>query len=182
MSEPAPAPTPPAKSPALIVFGAIAIVGVVIGTCGAYYLWPRGDRIGTIDLREGSPTLDVDVGAGDKVSFRFERITVGTNGSYPNSSRSRTNQVHDELRASRIVITAARSGGTESLTTDCGAFAGKASTGSNDTDSVTTSGVPLDCALMIEKAGPYKLSAKVTWAPKDVREAIVEVRREAASK
>jgi hypothetical protein len=181
-SSPSPEPTPP-KSPASLVFGAFAIFFVIIGSCAAYFLWPRGDRLGAIDLRADKPTLSIDVASGDKLNFRIDTTTVGTTGGgYPNSSRSRINKVQDELQASRITITSIGNDGVSKASTDCGAFAGKATTGSNDADSVTSSGLPLDCSIDVEKAGVYTLTAKVAWVPKDVREAILEVRRVKAGK
>jgi len=177
-AEPSPAP----KNPATLVFAAIAIFVAIIGSCAAYVLWPRGDRLGAIDLRGDTPTLSVDVRSGDKLSFRFDTITVGTVSGYPDSSRSRTNKVHEELRASKITITFVGNDGVSKASTECGAFAGKATTGSSDADSVKSSGLPLDCSFEVQKAGIYTLTAKVAWVPKDVREAMLEVRREKAGK
>ena len=102
------AETSPARgNPALLVFGAIAICFAIIGSCAAYFLWPRGDRLGAIDLRGGTPTLSVDVGSGDKLNFRIDTITVGTiGGGYPgDDSDSRSNKVREDLQASKITIT-----------------------------------------------------------------------------
>lgn len=176
--------SPAPKSPAPLVFGAIVIGFAIFGTCAAYFLWPRGDRLGAIDLRAGTPTLSVDVGAGDKLNFRIDTITVGTiGGDYPaSSSKSRANKVREELEASKITITFVGNDGVSKASTECGAYAGKLTTGSSDADSVESSGLPLDCSLAVEKAGVYTLSAKVAWVPKDVRVAILEVRREKAGK
>jgi hypothetical protein len=177
-AEPSPAP----KSPASLVFVAFALFFAIFGSCAAYFLWPRGDRLGAIDLRADTPTLSIDVGSGDKLSFRIDTITVGTTSGYPDSSRSRSNKVQEELQASKITITSVGKDGVSKATTECGAYAGKLTTGSSDADSVKKSGLPLDCSLEVEKAGVYTLTAKVAWIPKDVREAILEVRREKAGK
>lgn len=176
--EPSPAP----KSSASMVLGPIAVFVAIIGSCAAYYLWPRGDRLGAVDLRADTPTLSIDVGAGDKLSFRMDTITVGTINGYPDSSKSRANKVREELQASVITITSVEKDGASKASTECGAFAGKLTTGSSDADSVKSSGLPLDCSLEVQKAGVYTLTAKVAWVPKDVREAFLEVRREKAAK
>lgn len=170
----------PKNAPATLVIGTFALAFVIIGSCATYYLWPRGDRLGAIDLRADGSTLSLDAGAGDRLSFRIDTITVGTANGYPdNSSRSRANRVEEELQASKVVVTLVRSDGSKT-STECSAFAGKSTTGSTDADSVQKSGMPLDCALAVEKAGSHTLSAKVTWVPKDVRQAILEVRRQKA--
>jgi len=174
---PAPEAPPAPKSPSSLVGVTIAGFVVIIGSCAAYHLWPRGERLGVIDLRD-SPTLSVDVAAGDKLTFRLDTITVGTKSGYPDSSRSRTNQVRDELQASVITVTSVGSDGASKASTECGAFAGKSTTGSSDTDTVTSSGHPLDCSLDVPTAGAYTLTAKVAWVPKDVREAFLDVRRQ----
>lgn len=179
MAEDESSPTP--KSPGSLVFGAIAIFVAIIGSCAAYYLWPRGERLGVIDLRADSPTLSIDVAAGDKLNFRIDTITVGTKSGYPDSSRPRSNKVHEELQASVLTITSVGSDGSKA-STECGAFAGKSTTGSSDPDNVKSSGLPLDCSLEVPKAGVYTLTAKVVWVPKDVREAFLEVRREKGPK
>lgn len=181
-----PSPTPAApdpKGPAHLVLGVIVTFVAIIGSCAAYYLWPRGDRLGVIDLRSDAPTISIDVGAGDKLNFRIDTITVGTKSGYPdNSSRSRTNKVREELQASVVTITAVGNDGTSKASTECGAYAGKSTTGSSDDDSVRSSGHPLDCSIEVPKTGVYTLTAKVAWVPKDVREAFLEVRREKAAK
>jgi hypothetical protein len=179
-AEPAQPSTAPKNNPSLLVFGTIAMFFAIFGSCAAYFLWPRGDRLGAIDLHAGPPTLSVDVGAGDKLNFRIDTITVGTiGGGYPaSSSKSRSNKVREELEASKVTITFVGNDGVSKASTECGAYAGKLTTGSSDADSVKSSGLPLDCSLNVEKAGAYTLTAKVAWVPKDVREAILEVRRE----
>lgn len=180
MADEATSPEPKKSIGPLMIFGAFAIFFAVFGSCAAYFLWPRGDRVGAIDLRAEPPTLSVDVGAGDKLNFRIDTITVGTTSAYGDSSRSRSNKVHAELKASRMTITAVTADGVSKLSTECGSFADKATTGSTETDSVKSTGLPLDCALVVEKAGLYTVTAKVAWVPKDVREAILEVRRQKA--
>lgn len=180
-----PSPTPAAadsKGPKHLVLGVIVTFVAIIGSCAAYYLWPRGERLGAIDLRSDTPTLSIDVGAGDKLNFRIDTITVGTKSGYPDSSRSRSNKVHEELKASVLTITAVGNDGASKASTECGAYADKATTGSSDPDHVKSSGLPLDCVIDVPKAGVYTVTAKVAWVPKDVREAFLEVRREKAAK
>lgn len=166
----------------MIVLVPIALVVTLIGTCAAYALWPRGERMGAIDLRADDSKLMVEAGAGDKLSFRIETVTVGTIDGYPNSSTSRSNKVREELEASKITITSVSSDASVKTSTECGAYAGKATTGSSDADSVKSSGHPLDCSLEVDKTGVYTLTARVRWVPKDVREAVLEVRREKGKK
>jgi hypothetical protein len=73
-------PSPAAKNPASLVFGVIAPFLAIFGCCAADFLWPRGERLGASDLRSDTPTLSVDVGPGDKPSFRIDTITGGTTG------------------------------------------------------------------------------------------------------
>jgi hypothetical protein len=179
--EPSPAPK---NNPSLLIFGAFATVFAILGTCGVYFLWPRGERVGAIDLKGGPPTLSVDVGSGDKLNFRIDTITVGTTGSgYPtDSSKSRMYKVEEELERSLITVTAVGNDGVSKESTECRGYAGKSTTGSSESDSATKSGIPLDCSLHVEKGGVYTLTAKVAWVPKDVRHAILEVRREKGGK
>src|SRR5688572_10920024 len=169
------------KNPALGVLATIAIFVAIIGSCAAYFLWPRGERLGDIDLRAESSKLSIDVGSGDKLNFRIDTITVATNSGYPNSSSSRTNKVQEELEASKITIASVGNDGSKA-STECGAFAGKSTTGSSESESVTSSGIPLDCSLVVPKTGVYTLTATVAWVPEDVRVAILEVRREKSGK
>jgi hypothetical protein len=148
----------------------------VIASLSAYFLWPRGERIGRVDLRAAAPRLDVDLSAGDTLSFRLD-ATVGTTSGYPNSSRSRTNAVHDELAASKVTVDLTLNGAAAGSTT-CGAFDGKATTTSSGSDDVDTSGLPLRCTLLARNAGKHQLSARVAWVPRDVRAATLEVRRQ----
>jgi hypothetical protein len=176
--------SPAPKKSGLVVLVPILIVFGIIGTCSAYFLWPRGERLGAIDLRANPATLSIDVGAGDRLNFRIDTITVGTiGGGYPdNSSRSRMNRVEEELEKSVITLTAVGKDGASQASTECRGYAGKSTTGSSESDSVTKTGIPLDCGLVVEKAGVYTLTAKVVWVPKDVRQALLEVRREKAGK
>ncbi|HMJ11871.1 MAG TPA: hypothetical protein VK524_10685 [Polyangiaceae bacterium] len=176
MAEPAPPPAP--RNPALLIVGAIGVFLVVIASFAAYFLWPRGERVGVLDLRAAAPSLGVDLAAGDTLNFRLD-VTVGTNSSYPDSSRSRTNAVHDQLQASAVTASLVRDGSAPS-STQCGAFAGKATTVGSGSDDVASSGLPLDCSLKAPAAGRYTLTVRVAWVPKDIREAKLEVRRQRA--
>ncbi|MFC7447667.1 hypothetical protein [Rhodococcus daqingensis] len=163
------------RNPALIVVSVIGISLATIAGFAAYFLWPRGDRLGEMDLRAASPTLAVDLAAGDELTFRLD-VTVGTADGYPNSSRSRSNAVHDELEASTLTVTLSPGDGPGDSTT-CGAFDGKATTGSSSSSEVESSGLPLRCTLVAEKRGRHTLAARVEWVPEEVREAVLEVRR-----
>lgn len=174
-----PEPSPPPRSPALLIVVAFAAFFVFFASFAAYFLWPRGERIGVLDLRAASPRFDVNLAAGDALNFRLD-VTVGTASGYPNSSRSRTNAVHDQLEASAIKI-ALVNGGAPGGTTQCGAYDGKATTVSSGSDDVASSGLPLECSLVAKTPGRYTLIASVTWVPKDIRAAKLEVRRQRAS-
>jgi len=170
---------PKPASPAILVPIAIATFLAVIGSCAAYFLWPRGEKVGSLDLRAAAPSLSVELRKGDTLSFRIDTVTVGTASGYPDSSRSRTNAVHDQLEDSIITATLALDGNTEA-STQCGAFDGKATTSSSSETDVETSGLPLRCALVATKPGKHTLSASVVWVPQDVRKATLEVRRQRA--
>jgi len=176
MATPEPSKAP--KNPALLVLIPIAIFLAVIGSCAAYFLWPRGQKVGAVDLLATAPTLSVDLKAGDTLSFRLE-ATVGTENGYPDSSRSRTNAVHDQLEKSVISITLAQNGSAYA-STQCAAYDGKATTSSSSETDVATSGLPLECSLLAAKPGKHTLTASVTWAPADMRKATLEVRRQRA--
>jgi hypothetical protein len=166
------------KSP-LLVLVPMGIVLAGIASLAAYFLWPRGERVGTLDLRNPATSLDVTLAAGDKLNFRLD-VTVGTTSGYPDSSRSRSNAVHDELEASKLAVDLGLGGNVTGSTT-CGAFDGKATSGSSSSDEVESSGLPLRCSLVARAAGKYTLSTRVVWVPKDVREAKLEVWRQRAS-
>jgi hypothetical protein len=154
----------------------MAIVLAVIGSCAAYFLWPRGQRVGAVDLLAAEPSLNVDLKQGDTLSFRLD-ATVGTESGYPDSSRSRTNAVHDQLETSTIAVTLTQDGNLEA-STRCGAYDGKATTSSSSETDVATSGLPLKCALVASKSGKHALTVTVAWVPADMRKATLEVRRQ----
>ena len=157
----------------------IGICLAIITSLAAYFLWPRGERIGQLDLRAAAPQLEVDLAAGDTLNFRLDATVRSSD--YPNSSRSRTNAVHDELAASKITVELTLRGAAVGSAT-CGAFDGKATTTSSGSDDVATSGLPLRCRLRASRAAKYQLRARVAWVPRDVRAAMLEVRRERAEK
>ena len=171
--------SPAPKGSALMVLVPIGICLAIITSLAAYFLWPRGERIGRLDLRAPAPQLDVDLAAGDTLNFRLD-ATVRDTG-YPNSSRSRTTAVHDELAASKITVDLTLNGAPVGSAT-CGAFDGKATTTSSGSEDVTTSGLPLRCTLRARNPGKYQLRAGVAWVPRDVRAATLEVRRQRAEK
>jgi hypothetical protein len=154
----------------------IGICLAAIASLAAYALWPRGERVGQLDLRAAAPRLEVALAAGDTLNFRLD-ATVGTTSGYPNSSSSRTNQVHEELERSNVTVELALDGTPISSTT-CGAYDGKATTTSSSSDDVATSGLPLRCKLVAKAKGKHTLSTRVAWAARDVRVAKLEVRRQ----
>lgn len=156
----------------------MAVFLAVVASCAAYFLWPRGERVGAVDLRAAAPSLEVTLKTGDTLSFRLD-ATVSTERGYPNSSRSRTNAVHDQLEASVITASLALDGKPEA-STQCGAYDGKATTSSSSETDVATSGLPLSCSLVARSAGRHSLSVGVTWVPQDIRKATLEVRRQRA--
>jgi len=172
-------PPQTSQNSALLIPITIGIFVTVIASLAAYHFWPRGHRIGTMDLRAEESSLRVDLAAGDTLSFRFDVVTVGTASGYPDSSRGRTNAVHDELAASQLTVTLARAG-VPDLSARCGAFDGKATTTSRSSDDVASSGLPLRCSLVAQATGEHTLTARVAWMPKDVRRATLEVRRQRA--
>lgn len=176
MEESAPSP----KNPAILVVAAIGIFLAAIGSLAAYFLWPRGERVGILNLREGTPVVSVDLGAGDTLNFRLD-VVVGTTSGYPDSSRSRSNAVHEQLESSEIAVALMQSGSSV-VSARCGAYDGKATTVSSSSDEVDSTGLPLACKLKAEKAGKYTLEARTKWVPKDVRAAKLEVRRQRAEK
>lgn len=152
----------------------MAIVWAGIASLAAYFLWPRGERVGVLDLRDEGSRLGVELAAGDTLSFRLD-VTVGTTKGYdPDSSRSRSNAVHEELEASEITVDLALEGNA-GISTKCGAYDGKATTVSSTDDEVDSSGLPLRCSLVASAPGKYTLTSRVVWAPKDIREAKLEV-------
>src|SRR5262245_61863474 len=52
------------KKSALLVLVPMGIVLVGIAGLAAYFLWPRGERVGAIDLRGDEPSMSVDLAAG----------------------------------------------------------------------------------------------------------------------
>jgi hypothetical protein len=168
------------KGSALMVLVPMGIVLAVIASLAAYFLWPRGERVGQLDLRAAAPRLEVSMAAGDTLSFRLD-ATVGTTSGYSNSSDSRTNQVHDQLEASKLTVDLILDAATVGSAT-CGAFDGKATTTSSGSDDIDTSGLPLRCMLEARRAGKHQVSARVVWVPRDVRAATLTVHRQRAEK
>jgi hypothetical protein len=177
MANPEPSAAP--RNPALIVFAAIGIFLTVIASFAAYFLWPRGQKVGVVDLLAAEPSLSVDLKAGDRLSFRIAAVIVGTDGGYPDSSSGRSNAVHDQLESSVVTVSLAPDGGPEA-SAQCGAYDGKATTGSSSETEVHSSGLPLRCSLVAAKAGKHTLAVSVAWVPDDMRKATLEVRRERA--
>jgi len=59
------------SSPGLLIASAFVVVLGSIGTCAAYFLAPRGERVGAIDLTAPAP-LTVNLAAPSTLSFRLE--------------------------------------------------------------------------------------------------------------
>src|SRR5688572_21746088 len=129
----------------------MAIVLAGIASLAAYFLWPRGERVGVLDLRAAAPSLDLELAAGDSLSFRLD-VTVATASGYPDSSRSRSAAVHEELEASKISAELALDGAAAGSTT-CGAYDDKATTVSSSSQEVESSGLPLRCSLVARAPG-----------------------------
>lgn len=157
----------------------IGICLAVIASLAAYALWPRGERVGQLDLHAATPRLEIALAAGDTLNFRLD-ATVGTASGYPNSSSSRTNQVHEELERSKLTVQLTLNGAVVGSTT-CGGYDGKATTTSSSSDDVATSGLPLRCRLVATAKGRHTLDARFAWVPRDVRAATLEVRRQRAA-
>jgi hypothetical protein len=158
----------------------MAIVLAGIASLAAYFLWPRGERVGVLDLRDAASSVGVELAAGDTLTFHLDVIVGTTSGGYPtDSSRSRRNVVHEQLEASKISVDFALEGNAGSATT-CAAFDGKATTGSSDDEKVESSGLPLRCSFKARTPGKYTLTTRVVWVPQDVRKAKLEVWRQRA--
>jgi hypothetical protein len=140
------------------------------------YLWPKGERLGELDLRAPAATLPLDLSAGDALHFRLD-VTVATQG-YPTSARPRRDAIYERLRASTLTISSTPAGGT-ALTTTCAAYDGKSMSSSGSSSEVSVGGVPITCTLEGLAPGRHVISAKVAWATNaDVRASTLEVRRE----
>lgn len=83
-----------------------------IGTCAAYFLAPRGEPVGAIDLVAPAP-LTVNLAARSTLSFRLDAtLPMPTNEP---STRAKHNAVYNTLGESRLVLTATREGGAPSV-------------------------------------------------------------------
>ena len=153
---------------------------VGLATCLAIYIWPKGERVGDVDLQAPASALALDLSAGDALHFRVA-VTVGTN-AYPGSSRARRDAIYERLRASAITIFDAGPGGA-ALSTTCFAYDGKSTSSSGSSSEVSMTGIPITCTLAALAAGRHTIKAKVAWAMNaEIHAATLEVRRELAKR
>lgn len=170
-------PSPPrsGSSPALLIAVAVVVVLGGIGTCAAYFLAPRGERVGAIDLVAPAP-LTVTLAASGALSFRLDATLPSPTNE--NSSRAKRNAVYATLGESRLVLTATREGAPPRVAR-CAAYEGRFVSASDTTTEVAVHGIPLTCRFDNASAGRYVVAAQVTWA-RGVRasRASLEVRAE----
>ena len=150
--------------------GFFVLFGVGLTTSMAIYLWPKGERIGSIALQAPASALELDVASGDVLHFRID-VTVGTS-TYPTSARARSDAIYTRLRASTLTLT------TGPRTTTCGAYDGKSMSSSGSSSEVTLGGIPVTCTFEGLPPGRHVVTAKVSWAKDaEVHAATLEVRR-----
>ncbi|MDO9020928.1 MAG: hypothetical protein Q8S73_00430 [Deltaproteobacteria bacterium] len=168
-------PSRSGSSPGLLIAGAFAVVLGGIGTGAAYFLTPRGERVGAIDLAAPAPAaLTVNLAARSTLSFRLDATLPSP--SSESSSRAKRNAVYDTLGESRLVLTATREGGAR-RTARCAAYEGRFVSASDTESEVAVSGIPLSCAFADADPGRYAITAEVTWARGvTARRASLEVR------
>ena len=175
-------PLPPGASKIIgIAFGAgMGVFSIGLVAFLAFSLWPRGERVGAIDLRAGGAPVAFDASAGDGLTFRLD-VTLGT-AAYAGTEKQRESAARAALRSSSITATVAGPDGAVRSST-CPAYDGKAVTSTRYGSEVSRSGAPLTCALVVATPGRHVVTARAAWATgAEVRAATLEVRREAASK
>ncbi len=146
-----------------------------IGTCAAYFLAPRGERVGAIDLIAHAP-ITVNLAARSKLSFRLDATLPSPTNEH--SSRSKRNAVYNTLGESRLVVTVTREGGAPQVTR-CAAYEGRFVSASDTNTEVAVTGIPLTCAIDDASPGRYTITAQATWARGvTARRASLEVRAE----
>lgn len=156
-----------------LILGAIVVVFAIIGTCSMYFLAPRGDRVGAIDLTAPAP-LTVQLAAGRVFNFRLDATLPSPRNE--NSTRAKHNAVYDTLGESQIVVTATREG-RRPIVARCAAYDGRATSASDTDAEIAVRGIPLTCSFGEETEGRYALTATVTWARGvTARHAVLEVR------
>jgi hypothetical protein len=148
-------PGVPRRGGALRVIAPVVVMIALITTPLAYCLWPRGEKIGSIDLTSKDPSLPVTLTAGTRLVFRLDFA--------PN-----TKVVARRLRESTIMVEIVDGAPTEKAT--CPAYEGSSMTG--------LSGIPLSCELRIARSGPVRLRAKGQWHSElEPESAMLEVRQ-----
>ena len=167
------APPRSGSSPGLLIAGAFALVFGGIGTGAAYFLAPRGERVGAIDLAAPA-ALTVNLAARSTLSFRLDATLPSPTSE--SSSRAKRNAVYDTLGESRLVLTATREGGAR-RTVRCAAYEGRFVSASDTEAEVAVTGIPLTCTFADADAGRYVITAEVAWARGvTARRASLEVR------
>jgi hypothetical protein len=139
---------------------AIKMVGVMILLIGApiaYFVWPRGDRIGEIDLGAQDASLTIPATGKTRLLFRLDVEPGG-----------RT--VERGLSASTVLIQLEGSAVTQ---TTCPAIGRGAMSGSPS----ALEGIVLACELRLPPSGNVRVRARPMWAPGFApRRAVLEVR------
>ncbi len=163
------------KNPAGVILACFVLFGVVIGTLAAYYLGPKGERVGELDFQKAS-TLALDLPTTRALNFRLD-VTVATRGAQ-SSSRATRDAIYEKLRASTITVSdTGPTGATQSTT--CAAFEGKSTSAGSSSSEVEIHGIPIVCSLAPLAPGRHSLTGKVVWVKDlDVRVAALEVRSE----
>jgi len=139
----------------------MALVVGGIGTCAAYSLWPRGQRVGALDLTAATPSLTVTLAEGSTLSFRLD--TVVTAPFPARDGRSFRNATYDALGASTLTLTDTPARGESEVTT-CPAYDGRFVSADNSGNVVTINGIPVTCSFGRLAAGPHTLTARIVWA------------------
>lgn len=140
------------------------IVAVVLIPCTffgfiGFMVWPRGDKLGTIDLGAKAGSLAVDANRGAELNFRLDVEPGGRS-------------VEKRLRSSSIAVELEQGGKT--TTTSCKAYDGKVMS----SGSWGMTGVVLECRLPVKESGKGTVRANATWASGFTpTQAVLEVRR-----
>jgi hypothetical protein len=116
---------------------AIVLFGVI-----AFFVWPRGKRIGEIDLLADDASTVVAVKAGARLVFRMDVGPGGTTAEY-------------KLRESKITIAV-----EDGASSTCDAYPGAAMSESPS----GWEGMVLSCEIRLSKSGDAKVRATAQWA------------------
>lgn len=141
------------------VVGLLIIVALA-GTL-TFALWPRGEKVGVIQLATGSGSLAVERRQGSSLLFRLDLEDGG-----------RVVQRHLEKSTVTVEL---EEDGKRTGTSTCPAYSGRAAAGGK----TGMSGIVLDCRLPMHGAGSANVHARVSWEPGfNPKGAVLEVRRE----